>query len=197
MREIRQCPCCTNDFEVDSRANQKTLCPTCAKEKTANARRMKYHKEHPPKPMGYTIVQDPLELGAFTPGAMMQIEQHEAMLEKGSYTQGTILERGWKQWKVIGKERQRIIPCATPQHIYDYIAEHPGVTIKELSNALGTRIGDRHLASLETGGYYISQDEDKLYAVKRVTISPLPAKVKVITRSIYVEALNLVLSKNA
>lgn len=182
MREIRKCPNCPNEFETDSRANSRALCPACSRKRINDRNNKRYHKEHPPKPQGYTIVHDPDEEGGFSAGVQMPIDDHLAMLKHRSYTLGTILERGGKQFRVIITDgRQRLIPWATPQRIYEYISEYPGVTYKELSKALGTSIGEYQLTQLESQGYYLSQDEkDKLYAVQRVIIAPVaPTKHKI------------------
>lgn len=177
MREIRQCPNCYEEFETSNRANQKTLCPSCVKERKKRRNLDFYNKNHSPKPCGYTIVDDPEEEGYFSNGVQIPLDDHVAMLRNSSYTEGTILERGGKQFRVVVAKngRQRLKSYATPEHIYKYIEAHQGITCVELSKALGKKIGDSVLSTLESQGYYLSQDEkDKLYAVQRVDITPAP-----------------------
>ncbi len=181
MREIRKCPTCPNEFETDNRANRKTLCPEC-RQKVKNARDRKAYKYVPQEDRKMTIVDDPDKEVCFSKDVSFCPEEHKAMLQNKSYTPGTILEGDGRQWKVVNKDgKQRLIPWATPQKIYEYIEVHPDITIQELAKGLGMRLDDiRHsLARMDKEGYLLFELDEKLSVAEQVRPMKIEQKPKV------------------
>lgn len=172
----RPCPRCGRPFQTHSTTKLTARCPDCRKEVINERNRGKYV---PAENSAVTVIYDPGE-GAFSPNTSFNYEEHKQMLQFCSYTPGTILEISGKYWKVINRKGlQRLAPLITAERIYQYISDNPGVTLPQLSKALGARITENHLIMLESNGFYLSQDEEGLYAIERVDITPAPTKHKV------------------